>query len=73
MWSLGEQHSIIHRNTAGMQNPVEFPNCIQLFQEAVLAFFFSFGEERTPIKQIKGKRDLTAQRKDPLLLCALSA
>lgn len=45
VWSLGEQHSIIHRNMAGMQTPVEFPNCIQLFQEVVLAFV-SFIEER---------------------------
>lgn len=73
MWSLEEQHRITHRNMASMQSPVEFPNCIQLFQVVVLAISFQLERKGTPIKQIKGKRELTTQRKDPFLLCALSA
>lgn len=57
MWSLEEQHRITHRNTASMQTPVEFPNCIQLFQVVVLAiFFFSGGEERDSHKADQRER-----------------
>lgn len=62
MWSAGEQPCVIHRNMAGMQTPVEFLNCIQVFQEEVPAVFLS-ERKGTGVKQIKGEGELTAQRK----------
>lgn len=72
MRPLGEQPSITHRKMAGMQTPLEFPNCIQLFQEVVLAFF-SFGEERDSHKADQRERvSYYSEKRSFLPLCLFS-